>query len=201
MSWIGPSLSSSDGLTRPPPQIITRSDGSVISSLSSLASPSRIQMDPTNPLAILARNVKKVNDLVFAVSDKRRFRPLTIPLLFAAATKWWDVTVEYFLRPLSEEEVEWEKEFNKVLLDQTFEETITSVFNFFGSRLTEEVLDGWMQQSGIGFKRGVPLLPDPEIEAIHWAFHDVTRWFEERLRSKDDVMKKIYSINQKYKSY
>ena len=213
MSWIGPSSSSSDGLTRPPAQVITRSDGTVISSLSSLASPSRVMhhthpvrdplRDPVpvrdplrDPSVILALHLKKVNDLVFAVSDRRKFRPLTIPYLFAEAKKWWNVSVNYWLKALTEEEVEYMEE--QGWPDETFEETARNVFDFFGSRLEEKVLIEWMWKSGIGTVTGG--VPEPELNAINRAFHEVIKWFEERLRSKNDVMRIIYSINRKYKS-
>lgn len=210
MSWIGPSLSSSDGSTRPPAQVITRSDGTVISSLSSLASPSHVHMGPvrspshvhmgTDPVAILARLLKKVNDLVFAVSDRRKFRPLTIPYLFAEATKWWNFSVNYWLKDLTEEEMTYMEELG--WLDETLEETAKKLFDFFGSRLWEEVLLKWTQKNGIPTERerGVPFLPTPEMNAdIARAFNEVTKWFEERLRSRNDFKRIIYSINRKYK--
>lgn len=204
MSWIGPpSLSSrSDGSTRPPAQLITRSDGSVISSLSSLASPTRVQGLPTrvqtglvrtDPLAVLARHLKKVNDLVFSVSDRRRFRPLTIPLLFATATKFWNVTVNYWSQALTEEEVEYMEEIG--WLDESFEETAKKMFDFFRSRLGEEFLIKWLRKSGID----VRLLPETHMDAIDWAFVEVDKWLEERLRSRNDFVRIVNSINRKYK--
>jgi hypothetical protein len=132
------------------------------------------------------------------VSDRRRFRPLTIPYLFAEANKWWNVSVNYWLQALTEEEVEYMEE--QGWIDETFEETAIKMLDLFGTSLVEEVLIKWMRKSGIGFtKRGVPLLPDPEMNAIDWAFHGVTKWFEERLRSRKDFMRVINSINRKYK--